>query len=240
MATGCAPPNAAALAWLRRGVRLSVVRTGRGSSSTRVFTHDGEVAIGYDDEVVARVYGRDALLDFGWDRTTEMAYQVATGLVAAVDAAERTHAYGAAPPVSIMLHGPPGVAMTVVAHLVAAHLRSDMVQLFASAVLPSSSGGSQPIVAPAVNVACGRRASLLFLDELEALVERPGDIGRQRASNDLLAEALRPRYGRCPVVIGAFAHADDAPPRSLAIRFDHQFYVELPELDDTQASMRGT
>lgn len=49
--------------------------------------------------------------------------------------------------------------------------------------------------------------------------------------NDLVGEALRPVYGRAPIVIASHAGAD-APDRRLTDRFEHVVFVDVPESDD--------
>jgi hypothetical protein len=229
---------AVALDAVTRQARIGVVRSGRGGSAPRVFSPDRDATLAPDDEVVARVFEPDDLLDVGRFQGPEAHEQVASDLIAlAWDERDgRTRQPG--PPLSILMHGPSRVAMAVVAHMVAWGLDADLVQVFAGAVLPSSDGGSQPIVAPAVNRARGRRRSVLFIDRLEALatVDRH-DVRKQRAMNDLIGEALRPVYGRAPVVIAAYA-GDGVPDRGLTDRFEHSVLVD--ESDDAEAATTPT
>lgn len=227
---------ATAVGAVTRQARIGVVRSGRGGSAPRVFADDQDAWLGPDDEVVARVFEPDDLLDVGRFQGLEPYERIAGNLIdlGCDERDGRNRQPG--PPLSILLHGPSRVAMTVVAHTVAWGLDADLVQLFAAAVLPSSNGGSQPIVAPAVNKARGRRRSVLFIDELEKLATADrGDVRRQRAMNDLVAEALRPVYGRAPIVIAAYAD-DDAPDRRLTDRFEHIVVIDVPESDDAEVA----
>lgn len=220
---------------LTRRARIGVVRSGWGGSAPRVFTPGRNAALAPNDEVVARVFEPDELLDVGWCPAIEILERVAGDLVDLAWDDHHRRGRRPGPPLSILMHGPPGVAMTVIVHLLARGLDADLVHLFASAVLPSSNGGSQPIVAPAVNKARGRRRSVLYIDQLEELaVARREDTSRQRALNDVIAEALRPVYGRAPVAIAAY-QGHEVPPRALTDRFDHLLFVDVPELDDAEA-----
>lgn len=219
---------------------IGVVRSGRGGSAPRIFSPDADGRLAPDDEVVARVFEPDDLLDVTRFPAADVLVPHANALIdlAWDDRDGRPRQPG--PPLSILMHGPPGVAMTVLAHMLAWGLDADLVQVFASTVLPTSNGGSQPIVAPAVNKARGRRRSVLFLDQLQALaVADRRDITRQRAMNDLVAEALRPVYGRAPVVIAAYA-GHDAPDRRLTDRFEHIVFVDVSESDDAEVAMAAT
>jgi hypothetical protein len=236
MKTNDRPSNiAVTIDALRRRARIGVVRSGRGGAALRVLAPGGRTDVGPADTVVARVYEADDLLDIqlsgdlaGLDWTV--------GSI--LDVIRRASAQRGqpAPPVSVLIHGTPGASIPVVVHALAVRLEAELVQLFASAVLPNSNGGSQPIVAPAVNQARGRRSSVLYIDEIETLVTSDRrDVKRQRALNDLLGEALRAAYGRVPVVVARYA-GRDRPPAGLVNRFDHVCKVSDGELDEADAS----
>lgn len=221
---------------LTRNARIALVRSGRGGSSPRVFSPDRQASLTADDQVVARIFEPDELLDV--DRLPSMPQleRIAARLVDLAWDAHDARGREAGPPLSILLHGPLGPAMAYVVHLLGIGFDADLVHMFASAVLPNSNGGSQPIVAPAVNKARSLTRGVLFIDQLEELaVADPGDIRRQRAMADLVAEVLRPVYGRAPVVVAA--HRGSAvPPRGLTDRFDHIVPVDVPETDDAEVA----
>jgi hypothetical protein len=221
---------------LRRHARIGVVRSGRGGAAPRVFSPDGRAAVEADDIVVARVYHVDDLLDIhlsgdlaGLDWTV--------GSILDVIRRASARRGQPAPPVSVLIHGTPGVSIPIVVHALAVRLEAELVQLFASTVVPNSNGGSQPIVAPAVNQARGRRSSVLYIDEIDTLVTNDRrDVKRQRALNDLIGEALRPVYGRVPVVVARYAGREH-PPASLVNRFDHVCRVTDGKSEKSQVSM---
>lgn len=227
---------ASAIEAVTRQARIGVVRSRRGGTAPHVFSPDRDARLAPNDEVVARVFEPDDLLDVSRFQGVAVPERFANDLIDLAWAQRDGPTRQPGPPLSILMHGPCRVTMTVIAHMLAWGLDADLVQLFASAVLPSSNGGSQPIVAPAVNKARGRRRSVLFIDELETLaVADRHDFKRQRAMNDLVAEALRPVYGRTPVVIASFSGLA-FPPRGLTDRFDHVLYVDVPELDDSEVA----
>lgn len=136
-------------------------------------------------------------------------------------------------PTAILLYGPPGVGMTVLAHVVARRFRARLVQLFASRALAETDGGSQPQIAVAVNEARYHLPSVLFIDELELLLApEVSDVRCQRAANDLINESLRRMYGTSHVVIGAFSTHDAArlPPMVTRV-FNYVVRVDVPDLE---------
>lgn len=224
---------AAALDAVTRQARIGVVRSGHGGSAPRVFSPGRDARLAPDDDVVARVFQPEDVLDVTRFSVADLLDGHATALVDLAWDDRDGPVRQPGPPLSILMHGPPGVAMVVLAHMLAWELDADLVHVFASAILPTSNGGSQPIVAPAVNKARGRRRSVLFLDELEALAVRDRhDVKRQRALNDLVSEALRPVYGRAPVVVAAYA-GEDVPDRGLTDRFEHLVFVDVLGSDDS-------
>lgn len=229
-----------ALDAVTRQARIGVVRSGRGGSAPRVFSPDRDARLAPDDEVVARVFEPYDLLDVSRFHGLEVYDRIAGDLIDLARDERDGRTRQPDPPLSILMHGPSRVAMAVVAHVVAWSLDADLVQVFAAAVLPSSNGGSQPIVAPAINKARGRRRSVLFVDQLEALATADHhDVRRQRAMNDLVAEALRPVYGPAPTVIAAYA-GEDVPDRRLTDRFEHIVFVDVPKTDDADVPTAPT
>lgn len=136
-------------------------------------------------------------------------------------------------PTSVLLHGPPGSAMTILAHVFARRFRARLVQVFASRTLPISDGGSQPLVAVAVGQARDRLPSVLVLDELDCVAAADiSDIDKRRAANDLVNESLRAVYGPSHVVMAVYTtYGADRPPPTLVQRFEHVVRVDVPELE---------
>jgi SpoVK/Ycf46/Vps4 family AAA+-type ATPase len=136
-------------------------------------------------------------------------------------------------PTSILLCGPPGGAMTIIAHELARGFRARLVQVFATKALPNTNGGAQPKIAVAVNQARDHPPSVLLLDEFEHVAAASvRDADRLRAANDLVGEALRPMYGTSHVVVGIYTVYDDHPvPRRITGVFEHVLAVDLPGLE---------
>lgn len=184
-------------------------------------------------QAIYEVYEPQRLLDVdhlrGMDAIDELLQTVAADAVEARGRSRRRLRR----PTAILLHGPPGSAMTVLAHVFARRFGARLVQIFASRTIAETNGGSQPTIALAVDQARHRLPSVLLIDELDEVIGPDvKDAGRQRAANDLLNECLRPVYGTSHVVMAAFtSYDDDAVPRRLEQAFGHVVRVDVPELE---------
>lgn len=183
-------------------------------------------------EAIYEVYEPQQLLDVdhlrGMDAIDELLQTVAAGVVEARGRSRRRPRR----PTAILLHGPPGSAMTVLAHVFARQFGAHLVRIFASRTIAESNGGSQPMIALAVDRARHRLPSVLLVDELDEVIGPDvKDTERQRAANDLLNECLRPAYGTSHVVVASFTSYDDAVPRLLEQAFEHVVRVDVPELE---------
>lgn len=136
-------------------------------------------------------------------------------------------------PTSILMYGPPGSAMTIFAHVFARRFRARLVQVFASQIIATNNGGSQPLVAIAVGQARDRLPSVLVLDELEVLAgTEVRDVDKRRAANDLINESLRAVYGSSHLVMAGYTtYGADRPSPALLQRFEHVVRVDVPELE---------
>lgn len=136
-------------------------------------------------------------------------------------------------PTSILMYGPPGSAMTILAHVFARRFRARLVQVFASQIVATNNGGSQPLVAIAVGQARDRLPSVLVLDELDILAGADvRDVEKRRAANDLISESLRAVYGPSHLVMAVYTtYGADRPPPALLQRFEHVVRVDVPELE---------
>jgi hypothetical protein len=183
-------------------------------------------------EPVYEVYESDHLIDVdhlpGMNRVRSLLAEVTDRVVTAKDRRRRRRRR----PTSILLHGPRGGAMTVLAHLFSRGVGARVIRILASRTLPVDDGGSQPLIAPAVREARQVVPSVLVLDELEQIAHADiTDPDGLRATHDLLNESLSQGYGPLPVVIAMFASDAGAPPLRLAQNFEHTLMVDVPELE---------
>jgi hypothetical protein len=186
-----------------------------------------------DDEPIFTVFEPNQLLAVDHLRGMEAADELLQHVAQDVRGVRRSPRRRPRRPTSILFHGPPGGAMTILSHELARGFHARLVQLFASRALPSTNGGVQPKVAVAVNQARDRMPSVLLIDQLEHVAAASvRDADRQRTANDLLSEALRPIYGTSHVVIGIFTMYDNHKvPRRLTDVFEHVVPVDLRELE---------
>lgn len=141
---------------------------------------------------------------------------------------------------TVLLHGSSWAEMQAVVHLVARQLERPLVQVFASLTLPRTDGGSQPLIASALNPVRDSRGSVLWLDQLERLA---GTHHRtQRAFHDLLHESVRPSFAPAAAIIGTYVDScsTSPPPTFMAGRFDRCRVVHLPDLVASTANPAAT
>ena len=79
---------------------------------------------------------------------------------------------GVRAPAGILLHGPPGTGKTTVARALAGHVRSSFYELSAADVLSKWAGESEQKVAQLFTRARANRPSIIFIDEIDALLRR--------------------------------------------------------------------
>lgn len=213
------------------------LRLDRGPPDGEV--HDAPVGFGVtddharDDEPMFTVFEPNELLTVDHLRGMEAVDGLLRQLATDVREARRSPRRRPRRPTSILFHGPPGGAMTILSHELARGFRAKLVQLFATKALPSTNGGAQPKISAAVNQARDHLPSVLMIDQLEYVAAASvRDADRQRTANDLVGEALRPIYGTSHVVVGIFTVYDNHPmPRRVVEVFEHVVAVDLPHLE---------
>jgi hypothetical protein len=133
-------------------------------------------------------------------------------------------------PSSVLLHGPSSSELEAVVHLVGVRLGVPVVQLFGSRALPQRWGGSQPLIASALNRVRDRRGSVVWLDELHSLAV-PSHRAL-RAFHDLVNESVRPSFAPAVIVIGTYVDrcSTSPPPAYMTGRFCRSWCVRLPLL----------
>lgn len=172
------------------------------------------------------------LIDVNHLRGMDTIEELLAGLADAVVEATRRPRRRPRRPTSLLLHGPPGGAMIILAHVFARTFRARLVHVFASRTIAMNNGGSQPLIAVAVNEARDRLPSVLLLDELDLVAAAEiRDPTKLRAANDLVNESLRPCYGASHVVIATFTTEASGPPQALQHTFEHVVRVDVPELE---------
>lgn len=198
-----------------------------------VIEYYGELDESPEPPPIYRIYEQSEIIKVDHLRGMDAIEDLLHGLAEAVVEARREPRRRPRRPTSILLHGPPGSAMTILAHVFARRFRARLVQVFASRTIATNNGGSQPLIAIAVGQARDRLPSVLVLDELDVLASGDvRDVDKRRAANDLIGESLRAVYGPSHVVMGVYTtYGDDPPSRTLRQRFEHVVCVDVPELE---------
>ena len=140
-------------------------------------------------------------------------------------------------PKGILLYGPPGTGKTMLAKAVANESDANFITVKGSALLSKWYGESEKRVEEIFRRAKQVAPSIIFLDELDALVPiRGGSMGEphvtERVVNQLLSEMDGLEELRGVVVIGATNRPDIIDPALLRPgRFDELILVPVPETE---------
>lgn len=147
----------------------------------------------------------------------------------------------------ILLYGPPGTGKTFIAKAVAGECGATFFSITSSNIREKWVGQSEKMVAELFSMARERRPSIIFIDEIEALLPhrgRGGDGGGSTHDDKLVTEFLSQMQGvkgsnEGVLVLGATNLpwvVDDAARR----RFQRRVYVPLPEtLQRAEMFLRG-
>jgi transitional endoplasmic reticulum ATPase len=154
--------------------------------------------------------------------------------------AESFRRLGIDAPKGILLYGPPGTGKTMLAKAVANESESNFITVKGSALLSKWYGESEKRVEEIFRKARQVAPSIIFLDELDALVPvRGGGAGEphvtERVVNQLLSEmdGLEELHG--VVVIGATNRPDIIDPALLRPgRFDELIMAPVPDIESRQ------
>jgi len=140
-------------------------------------------------------------------------------------------------PKGILLYGPPGTGKTMLAKAVANESDANFITVKGSALLSKWYGESEKRVEEIFRRAKQVAPSIIFLDELDALVPvRGGSMGEphvtERVVNQLLSEMDGLEELRGVVVIGATNRPDIIDPALLRPgRFDELIMVPVPDVE---------
>jgi transitional endoplasmic reticulum ATPase len=140
-------------------------------------------------------------------------------------------------PKGILLYGPPGTGKTMLAKAVANESEANFITVKGSALLSKWYGESEKRVEEIFRKARQVAPSIIFLDELDALVPLRGSAAgephaTERIVNQLLSEIDGLEELRGVVVIGATNRPDIIDPALLRPgRFDELIMVPVPDLE---------
>ena len=124
---------------------------------------------------------------------------------------------GVDPPRGVLLHGPPGCGKTTLAHAIAREAGVPFFSIAAPEIVAGVSGESEAKIRQLFAAAAAAAPSIVFIDEVDAIVPKRESAGRQMESRivaQLLAsmDNLNDGVGISPGGEGTGADGDDAPP----------------------------
>lgn len=155
-----------------------------------------------------------------------------------IEAPDRAKALGITPPSGALLYGPPGTGKTTVARVLAAQAKASFYPVKGSEIVSKWLGESERNVADLFSRARANAPSIIFLDEIDALVPRRSDsLGGgavDRVVNQLLQEIDGLGSGDFGVfVLGATNRPDILDPALLrGGRLGRQISIPLPTAEE--------
>ncbi len=152
-------------------------------------------------------------------------------LQAVIEDPESTLRFGVEPPTGLLLAGPPGTGKTTVAKVLAAQARSSFYPVSGADVMSKWVGESERNIRQLFERARANRPSIVFIDEIDALAGRRGDLQAHDGQvNQLLAEIDGVAGQRGVFVIGATNRPDQIDPALLrGGRLSRTIVLGLPD-----------
>lgn len=155
---------------------------------------------------------------------------------------QQARSLGVEPPTGLLLYGPPGTGKTTVARVLAAQAKCHFLSTSPAEVNNMWVGESEKAVARIFNEARAAAPSIVFLDEVDALIpSRAGGVHQysDKVVNQFLHEmdGLRPNQG--VFVVGASNRPDMLDPALLrGGRLSRQIEIPLPDAEARAALLR--
>ena len=158
---------------------------------------------------------RSALEDpVGWDDVV-LAEETRERLLEILNAfahPDLAHDLGVKPPAGMLLHGPPGTGKTTVAKAIATEVQASFYEQSAADLLSKWAGESEQRVAKLFERARANRPSIIFIDEIDALLRRRKSNALSSWEERVVAQFLREldglRGGEQVLLLGATSRID--------------------------------
>jgi len=159
---------------------------------------------------------------------------------AVVEDPESARRFGVEPPTGLLLAGPPGTGKTTVAKVLAAQARASFYPISGADVMSKWVGESERNIRQLFERARDNRPSIVFIDEIDALAGRRGDLQIHDSQvNQLLAEIDGISGQRGIFVIGATNRPDQIDPALLrGGRLSRTIVLGLPAEAERLAILR--
>ena len=161
-------------------------------------------------------------------------------LQAVIEDPESTRRFGVEPPSGLLLAGPPGTGKTTVAKVLAAEARCSFYPVSGADVTSKWVGESERNLRQLFERARANRPSIVFIDEIDAIAGRRGDIEiHQSQVNQLLSEIDGIAGQQGVFVIGATNRPDQIDPALLrGGRLSRTIVLGLPDAAGRLALLR--
>jgi transitional endoplasmic reticulum ATPase len=161
-------------------------------------------------------------------------------LQAVIEDAEAARRFGVDPPTGLLLAGPPGTGKTTVAKVLAAQARASFYPVSGADVMSKWVGESESNIRRLFERARENRPSIVFIDEIDAIAPRRGDVSVHDSQvNQLLAEIDGVSGQRGVFVVGATNRPDQLDPALLrGGRLSRTIVLGLPDEEGRLAILR--
>jgi transitional endoplasmic reticulum ATPase len=161
-------------------------------------------------------------------------------LQAVIEDPESARRFGVDPPTGLLLAGPPGTGKTTVAKVLAAQARSSFYPISGADVMSKWVGESERNIRQLFERARENRPSIVFIDEIDAIAGRRGQIEVHDSHvNQLLAEIDGVAGQRGVFIIGATNRPDQLDPALLrGGRLSRTIVLGLPDEAGRLAMLR--
>jgi len=150
--------------------------------------------------------------------------------------AELAEKFGIKPGGGVLMYGPPGTGKTMLAKATAGEIDATFFRISPADVLSKWVGEAEQNIKKLFDAAAGEKRSIIFIDEIEALVPARRDEGSsvmQRVVPQILqgVEGFDKKSGRSVLLMGATNVPWQLDPAMLRPgRFDEKIYIPLPDL----------
>ena len=161
-------------------------------------------------------------------------------LQAVIEDPESARRFGVDPPTGLLLAGPPGTGKTTVAKVLAAQARASFYPISGADVMSKWVGESERNIRQLFERARENRPSIVFIDEIDALAPRRGDVSvHDTQVNQLLSEIDGVAGQRGVFVIGATNRPDQLDPALLrGGRLSRTIVLGLPDEEGRLAILK--
>jgi transitional endoplasmic reticulum ATPase len=161
-------------------------------------------------------------------------------LQAVIEDPESARRFGVEPPTGLLLAGPPGTGKTTIAKVLAAQARCSFYPIAGADVMSKWVGESERNIHQLFERARENRPSIIFIDEIDAIAGRRGEIEAHDSHvNQLLAEIDGVSGQRGVFIVGATNRPDQLDPAMLrGGRLSRTIVLGLPDQAGRLALLR--